>query len=102
MNVSVWKYINKFTTPVVPVISSLSNIKVLNNPATDRLILSLPGTGVAGQINIYNSVGQLMRRQPINGGLTIITVDVADLPRGVYFISVPVANRRETVKFVKL
>lgn len=101
-NTSVWKYINQFTTPVVPVIPSLSDIKVLNNPAGDKLILSLPGTGVGGQVNIYNSMGQLIQQQQINAGLTIITIDVANLSRGVYFVSVPVANGRQTIKFLKM
>lgn len=101
-NTSVWKYINQFTTPVIPVISALSDVKVLNNPATDRLILSLPGTGAGGQINVFNSMGQLVQQQQINAGLSIITIDVASLSKGVYFISVPVGNGRETVKFVKL
>ncbi len=102
MNISAWKSINQFSTPVVSAISSLSTVNVLNNPASDRLILSLSGTGITGQANVYNSVGQLVLQQQINGSLFIITIGVSSLGSGVYFISVPVASGRQTIKFVKL
>jgi len=101
LNISAWKYIHKFSTPVLPAISSISDVRVLNNPAGNKLILSLPGVGINGQINLYNAIGQLINHQQINAGVSIITIEVSQLSRGVYFVSVPVGNGRQTIRFLK-
>jgi hypothetical protein len=101
INIQVWKSINEFRTPAISSIDSRSQIRVLNNPSNNNILISLPGIGINGEVNIFNSIGQRVKRFSINSQLSIINIDISTLAKGVYFIDLPVAGKRETVKFLK-
>ena len=101
INIQTWKSINDFRTPLISSIDSRTQIKVLNNPSNNNIVISLPGVGVNGEVNIFNSLGQRVKRFNINNQLSIINIDISTLAKGVYFIDLPIGSKRETVKFLK-
>jgi hypothetical protein len=101
INVSVWRTINNFVTPEVTVVNTLNEIRVLNNPGNSNVILMLPGIGFRGDLAIYNAMGQLVRRQLINTASSIINIDVSSFSAGIYFISLPVGNKMQSIKILK-
>ena len=101
INISVWRTINDFDTPEVTVVNALNEISVLNNPSNSNVILMLPGTGFRGELAIYNAIGQLVRRQLINTASSIVNIDVSSFSAGIYFISLPVGNKMQSVKILK-
>ena len=98
INGIVWKHINHFSTPQITTLNNRSEIKVINNPSSNNIILSLPGTGITGEVNVYNASGQLVIRKKINASLTIINIEVSSLARGIYFVKV---QGFDAVKFLK-
>ncbi|MCU4162819.1 T9SS type A sorting domain-containing protein [Carboxylicivirga caseinilyticus] len=61
---------------------NVNTLKVYPNPVID--VLNIQGSEAGQPVEIYNAAGSLSKKVQISGG----TVNIADLPKGIYFISV--------------
>lgn len=72
-----------------------SSIKIYPNPAQDFVRIDVPSATSKGQIQVFNSVGVLVREDRITISSTI---DVSSWSRGVYFIGVTSENVTENYR----
>jgi hypothetical protein len=76
-------------------------INLSPNPATSQLIID-NGKLIIENIEIYNVLGEkVYSRQPQTSNLKPQTVDVSQLPSGIYFLKVRGEKEERVVKFVK-
>ncbi|MBK7408659.1 MAG: T9SS type A sorting domain-containing protein [Saprospirales bacterium] len=74
------------------------------NPANNEITIEWDGFDVKrGSAQIVGSLGQLLRKIPIQDGSTSLTTSVADLPEGIYFVKILSGRRTlKVLKFIKL
>lgn len=60
-----------------------NSIRIYPNPASDMLKVQLPKEYVSKSIQIYNSLGYLVKRETLNQSNSI---EIKDLPNGIYFL----------------
>ncbi len=87
-------YVSTCTTTNVPELTS-NDLKVYPNPVTQELTVSC--THPINNLTIANFVGQIVYEHNYNTPL--VTVNVSDLPTGLYFIKI---NNSSVSKFMKL
>jgi uncharacterized delta-60 repeat protein len=77
-------------------------LRVFPNPVSDRLILqTLFSEKEKATIIISNSMGQVVKQQPLNDNEDKVILDVEHLTAGVYCITYISSNHVTTGKFVK-
>jgi hypothetical protein len=91
------------TTTSVKNIKSGSSITIYPNPATNELTINIPdntylslGEG-RGEVTITNLLGQTLYSQQPTTNSQLLTIDISDLPNGVYIVKI----NDEVRKFVK-
>jgi uncharacterized repeat protein (TIGR01451 family) len=91
------------TTTSVKNIKSGSSITIYPNPAHDLLYINIPdntslsfGEG-RGEVTITNLLGQTLYSQQPTTNSQLLTIDISDLPNGVYIVKI----NDEVRKFVK-
>lgn len=80
------------------------NINLFPNPANELTTLNLVSEKpFVAAINIYNSIGALIRTETIefNAGETNYNVDLKDLNSGFYFIELIGDNKKQNIKLIK-
>jgi hypothetical protein len=75
----------------------LWNVKVYPNPATDFLKIRFSGQGEA-DIRMYNTAGQLLLHELCNSSPK--TIDLSDMKKGLYLLSLTSNLNQETIKVV--
>lgn len=89
-------------SPVRQIDANLSErvVSVFPNPTTNDLCIHNKGTDAPQRINILDIWGRIILPDiPMN--LLSTSVDLSQLPSGIYFIDVEFANRHERFKIVK-
>jgi hypothetical protein len=80
-------------------------LKIVNNPATDKLTLSFSSTrNQSVEIKVYDLAGRLQMNQKINvyQGSNLISLQLGSaFKTGMYAVDVNTGSERETAKFVK-
>jgi type IX secretion system substrate protein len=95
--VDIGAYESDFTTSAQEVI--IGKVELSPNPATDYLNVQLPETITQPvEVSIFDSQGRLMRWQIISSGQSI---DLKELPKGMYLVKAVAGERVYTGKFVK-
>ena len=84
-----------YYTESVPIIQNNNLISIYPNPTTTELTIT--SRDKINTVTISNLLGQVMYSHEYN--TTQVQVNIADLPKGIYFIKV---NGTEVRKFVKL
>ncbi len=80
---------------------SLEQVRIFPNPARETIAIDLPFSGGAEQeINIYNIAG--MQVLSLQSRQKSITVDIRNLPAGVYFVRISGSSLVCTGKFSKM
>jgi hypothetical protein len=74
-------------------------LKVYPNPSSGTVTLEIPGTFSSGRFSIRNLCGKELITRQVNVARPVI--NVADLPAGVYFVSVTTNDCILTAKIVK-
>jgi hypothetical protein len=82
----------------VPMFSTKS-FKIYPNPTTGELIIKQGGNDFKS-FAITNSLGQLMLQQQLDA--TKMELNIASLPRGLYFITLKGDSGYDVQKFIKL
>jgi len=86
-------------------INSGNEMKIINNPATDKLTLSLSSEGNQSvEIKVYDMNGRMQMNQRMNvfQGSNLISVALSStFKTGVYAVEVTNGSERQTAKFVK-
>ncbi len=77
--------------------TNAADIKIFPNPGTSKITLQINTQLENAAINIYDINGKIIWQKNEINGTNIIDVNVADLPRGVYFINA-VEGDREVYK----
>lgn len=91
-----WIKITSGTLKSVHVQESLNNQQSLiayPNPCTDRIFIK--GLNTNRNIEVYNLAGVQVKK--VNGR----SVDVSDLPKGLYFLSIEINTKKEHLRFIK-
>ena len=84
-----------------PEYEMIQGIKLYPNPASDIVVLQIPdGNLYPESITIYNSIGQQIKQKQVSN-LQDLSIPVADLQSGVYFIRVSIQNEHRTLQFTK-
>jgi hypothetical protein len=85
--------------------TSANRIKIINNPATDKLTMSFSSTNnQPAEIKIYDLVGRLQMNQRMNvyPGSNLVSLPLSfSFKAGVYTVEVNNGTERQTAKFVK-
>ena len=82
---------NNTHTPQTP------QLRVYPNPAQQTLNIANP-THQAITIYVYNNVGAVVRQQNAN---QTITLNIADLPNGLYYTKINTPNGTQVTKIIK-
>jgi hypothetical protein len=78
-----------------------ANILLFPNPVTDELIVRSSEFGDINEIIIYNPLGEKVFQSHVSNLTSQISVDVSQLPSGIYFIRVKTDKGIGVGKFVK-
>jgi hypothetical protein len=85
--------------------SSSKALKIVNNPATDKLTLSFPSTNnQVVQIRVYDMAGRLQmdRKISVYQGSNVVSLQLGStFKSGLYAVEVNAGSDREAAKFVK-
>jgi len=80
-------------------------LKIINNPATDKLTLSLSSiNNQIVEIKVYDLAGHLQidQRQNVYQGNNLISLQLGSaLPTGMYAVQVTNGSEKQTAKFMK-
>jgi hypothetical protein len=107
MNTPAFFSIDNFTTGQgvgIAEASSIQNINLFPNPANDIVTIHLNSESTfASSINIYNSIGALVKSESLNfnSGNNLQTLDVSHLNSGLYFIEITGNSKKQTFKLIK-
>ncbi len=71
-------------------------ITVFPNPAKERLNIKLSSAGQSSEVVISNLCGQVVIREQLKSLNT--SIDIAMLPKGIYFVNLLNGDKKETVK----
>jgi uncharacterized protein with GYD domain len=71
-----------------PEVSKTSLYGIYPNPAHSQLTVSLPLADNIGELVMANLVGQIVRSFPLSAGHPSHTVNICDLPEGIYFCKI--------------
>jgi len=91
--------VSKYSPVVFIQLSSAIQLRVYPNPTADKLTIS----GLLGneKIFIYDALGTLKMQQFVNANMLVTTVQVQNLPKGVYTVKVVGSTRTSTQLFSK-
>ncbi|MFA8301082.1 MAG: T9SS type A sorting domain-containing protein [Hyphomicrobiales bacterium] len=84
--------------------TSVSNVETYSmdiypNPATDKLYIDFKGNSSEDMnINLYNTVGQLVRSYEYANGTQVNTISLSGIDQGVYLVSVVKDGKKLTTK----
>lgn len=81
----------------VPGIITNQVITAYPNPVEDETQIILPQNFLGEKVKLFNSLGQILKIIPIEN--TTITIDLSNLPNGIYYASVE--NTSYSVKLIK-
>lgn len=78
-----------------------NDIYVYPNPAKESLNINLPNfIGLPNSYAIVNSLGKIIRKKDVSKE-TDLNVNISNLSRGIYYISIKKDNQKRTLKFIK-
>ncbi|UPT65448.1 MAG: T9SS type A sorting domain-containing protein [Sphingobacteriales bacterium JAD_PAG50586_3] len=80
--------------------ASINNITIYPNPAQNTLNINLGKAPVNATIQLLNPLGQTVKTISQNNAQQL-TVDIADMPAGIYFVRVNTPNAVKTLRIVK-
>jgi hypothetical protein len=79
---------------------NVARIEIYPNPAKDFVSFSVSSLQGAARIQVINSIGDIVREKSIGVSENKATLNVQDLPSGVYFVQMKDANSTQTRKLV--
>jgi sugar lactone lactonase YvrE len=68
-----------------------SQVHIFPDPAHDHLTISIPGNTVAGNIQLFNELGQQILEQKLTGSIAELTI--SELPAGMYILRVSIGDQ---------
>ena len=80
------------------------NIILFPNPVIDELKVSFQSAGTGSlQVDIMDVQGKVLHQQSINSsnGTNLFSINIAQLPQGLYLCRLQNGNKLETIKFLK-
>ncbi len=75
-------------------------LTVFPNPASD--VIYLPFEYIAGEISLFDATGRIIARMTPTFSEGLVSVDVSQLPAGLYFVALQVSGKLWSGKFLKL
>lgn len=78
------------------------NFRIYPNPANTTINIDVMSDVAINSINIYNTLGQLLRSSTGTAADKNINIDISSLQSGQYFISIITDKGKATQKFIKL
>lgn len=81
-------------------IANTSNLSFYPNPAVNMVNISLSENEQQSCVSICNMAGQQIRETIIPAGTTNTSISVADIPKGIYMITLNQNGRKESQKLV--
>lgn len=96
----IWKRPLSELTGMKEIHNIAANIMVYPNPASEEIQVSSNRYSVNG-VEIYNMLGERIYNLPITDNHSPITVNIAEMPSGVYVVEVKTEKGVEVKKFVK-
>jgi hypothetical protein len=78
-------------------------LSIFPNPVSNELRVTIPASWQSKTIsyNVYNTAGTLMKQKISNNAGQTETLQVADLPTGIYFVKTANGNETAVQKFMK-
>lgn len=73
---------------------------VYPNPASEKISIKIPLSSSRSELEIVNISGLVVKKLP-TGGSSDITINIASLPKGVYYIRFKSAHYNSFIKFLK-
>lgn len=89
----------KFTTSISDE-KSPTDVIITPNPTTGKVTITTPATWNNTSLNLYNSIGQLVMSKQINAEHNT-TIDISEMPTGVYIIKAINGNEQVVKRIVK-
>lgn len=81
---------------------SKGSLQIFPNPATNILFIQVRGVNEKATVQISDVSGRKLKEEKIIlTGNTSFTVDVKDLPKGIYYLLLSTSSKIERVKFMK-
>ena len=80
------------------------NMILFPNPVMDQMKVSFQSAGTGNlQIDIIDIQGKVLQQQNISSqnGTNLFTINIAQLPQGLYLCRLQNGNKLETIKFLK-
>lgn len=78
-----------------------NEIALLPNPAADFITIESKNTNLNSVI-LFNALGQLVKTVPNASGNSSMTMNIAELKSGIYFLTINSGNGETTKRFIKL
>lgn len=78
--------------------SNLTSIKLFPNPAKGVVNVLLPSNSGNSNVEISNTEGMVVKQLQLNN--TVSTIDVSELPTGIYFVKIQMSSRTVIEKLI--
>lgn len=70
------------------------------NPATDNLIIDIPGNDTEWKLTVTNNLGQIVHHCIVPAGQKIFNLQVIDLPSGIYVVTLQSGTKQSSQKIL--
>jgi hypothetical protein len=91
-----------YSNAVVVKLDAASMVQLFPNPASGMLYLQVNGMSENARLQIFDVTGRQVRQQSFNGtGTVSISLDISDLPKGAYHLSLSSAAAKHMQTFTK-
>jgi M6 family metalloprotease-like protein len=81
-------------------IQKTKDVRIFPNPAGDRVTVELPEETFFNRIQLVNLHGQVVLQRELSAGETTLSLDLEELPGGIYFVSLEGAGERIQSKLI--
>jgi len=79
-----------------------NDIQLFPNPALDEVTIRVPSGETIHTISMYDIIGKLINKVPINSNATTQSIPTSTLSKGLYMFTIETDQRRITKKVIKM
>ncbi|MGK0386827.1 MAG: putative ThiF/HesA family dinucleotide-utilizing enzyme, partial [Patiriisocius sp.] len=71
------------------------------NPANETVIISFQGQVSSMEVTFFDALGRKVFQKTVQTILNNVTLDISELPSGLYYVALDIAGARTSQKLIK-
>lgn len=95
----IFEYDTNTSVPQIPQINLMA--RLFPNPASQQITLEIPNLERAAEIRIFNLSGQMIQYARMEAFVNQHTLNIENLPQGMYMINIQSGNEQQNIKLIR-